>query len=125
LALYSNSLAGAPANPLKLPHIQAPWLRLVESNRIAFYLYKKNYQSVDGAVLINRGVIWTNWLASLHILKMAGRSFGRKKYYGLTVTVSSKEWWMVKRSFWLVRHQFLAACSQSLLEETPKKKPPM
>jgi hypothetical protein len=24
---------------------------------------------------------------------MAGRSFGRKKYYGLTVTVSSEEWW--------------------------------
>jgi hypothetical protein len=50
-----------------------------------------NYQLVDGAVLINHSVIWTNWLASLHILKMAGRSFGRKKYYGLTVTVSSEE----------------------------------
>ena len=42
------------------------------------------------AVLINRSVIRTNWLASSHILKMAGQSFGRKKYYGLTVTVSSE-----------------------------------
>jgi hypothetical protein len=24
---------------------------------------------------------------------MAGRSFGREKNYGLTVTVSSKPWW--------------------------------
>ncbi len=28
---------------------------------------------------------------------MAGRSFGRKKYYGLTVTVSSEEWCATKR----------------------------
>ena len=27
------------------------------------------------------------------MVKMAGRSFGRKKNYGLTVTVSSKPWW--------------------------------
>jgi hypothetical protein len=28
---------------------------------------------------------------------------------------------MVKRSFWLVRHQFLAACSQNLMGVTPTK----
>jgi hypothetical protein len=28
----------------------------------------------------------------MHNLKMAGRSFGREKNYGLTVTVSSKPW---------------------------------
>jgi hypothetical protein len=33
-----------------------------------------------------------NWLASKHNLKMAGRSFGWKKNYGLTVTVSSEPW---------------------------------
>jgi hypothetical protein len=26
-------------------------------------------------------------------VKMAGQSFGRKQNYGLTVTVSSEEWW--------------------------------
>ncbi len=31
---------------------------------------------------------------------------------------------IVKRSFWLVRHQFLAACSQDLLGVTPTKKLP-
>ncbi len=41
-------------------------------------------------------MIRTNWLASSHILKMAGQSFGKKKYYGLTVTVSSEEWWRVQ-----------------------------
>jgi hypothetical protein len=34
-----------------------------------------------------------NWLASKHNLKMAGRSFGWKKNYSLTVTVSSEPWW--------------------------------
>ncbi len=43
--------------------------------------------------MINRSVIRKNWLASSHILKTGGRSFGRKKYYGLTVTVSSEGWW--------------------------------
>jgi hypothetical protein len=47
---------------------------------------------VDGAVLINLSVIRMNWLASKHNLKMAGRSFGWKKKYGLTVTVSSEPW---------------------------------
>jgi hypothetical protein len=47
---------------------------------------------VDGAVLINLSVIRMNWLASKHNLKMAGRSFGWKKNYGLTVTVSSEPW---------------------------------
>ena len=28
---------------------------------------------------------------------MAGRNFGRKKNYGLTVTVSSKPWWLACR----------------------------
>ena len=37
-----------------------------------------------------------NWLASKHNLKMAGRSFGWKKNYGLTVTVSSEPWCPVK-----------------------------
>jgi hypothetical protein len=46
---------------------------------------------VDGAVLINLSVIRMNWLASKHNLKMAGQSFGWKKNYGLTVTVSSPE----------------------------------
>ncbi len=41
--------------------------------------YWINYPSVDGAVLINLSVIWMNWLASMHNLKMVGRSFGRKK----------------------------------------------
>jgi hypothetical protein len=40
---------------------------------------------VDGAVLINRSVIWMNWLASKHNLKMAGQSFGWKKNYGLSL----------------------------------------
>jgi hypothetical protein len=47
---------------------------------------------VDGAVLIDLSVIWMNWLASKQNLKMAGRSFGWKKNYGLTVTVSSEPW---------------------------------
>jgi hypothetical protein len=50
---------------------------------------------VDGAVLINLSVIRMNWLASKHNLKMAGRSFGWKKNYGLTVTVSSEPWWVL------------------------------
>ncbi len=49
-----------------------------------------NYPLVDGAVLINCSMIWMNWLASSHNLKLAGGSFGRKKYYGLTFTVSSE-----------------------------------
>ncbi len=49
-----------------------------------------NYPLVNGAVLINHSVIWMNWLASLHNLKMARWSFGRKIKYGLTVTVSSE-----------------------------------
>jgi hypothetical protein len=37
-----------------------------------------------------------NWLASKHNLKMVGRSFGWKKNYGLTVTVSFEPWWEVR-----------------------------
>jgi len=37
-------------------------------------------------------VIRMNWLASKHNLKMAGGSYGWKKNYGLTVTVSSEPW---------------------------------
>ena len=55
--------------------------------------YWINYQLVDGAVLINLSVIWMNWLASKHNLKMAGGSYGWKKNYGLTVTMSSELWW--------------------------------
>ncbi len=45
------------------------------------------------AVLINLSVIRMNWLASMHILKMAGQSFGREKNYRLTVTVYSEPLW--------------------------------
>ena len=58
--------------------------------------YWINYQLVDGAVLINLSVIRMNWLASKHNLKMVGRSFGWKKNYGLTVTVSFEPWWEVR-----------------------------
>ncbi len=40
--------------------------------------------------MINPSMIWKNCMASSHNLKMAGRSFGRKKNYGLTVTMSSE-----------------------------------
>jgi hypothetical protein len=31
-------------------------------------------------------------------VKMAGRSFGRKQNYGLTVTMFSEEWWCIGRA---------------------------
>ncbi len=38
-------------------------------------------------------------------VEMAGRSLGRKKNYGLTVTVSSEPWWVAQDRFlfWYVR----------------------
>jgi len=38
---------------------------------------------------VNVSIVAQNFL----MVKKAGRSFGRKKNYGLTVTVSSKPWW--------------------------------
>jgi hypothetical protein len=54
-------------------------------------LYTNNFK---GDADVNVSVVAQNLLT----VKMAGRSFGRKQNYGLTVTVSSKEWCPVKHA---------------------------
>ena len=57
----------------------------------------KGRWSVDGGIDyfkgnadVNVSVVTQNFF----MVKMVGRSFGRKKNYGLNVTVSSKPWWL-------------------------------